>query len=158
MIYTMVDAVLNKFIELRNHEIVLLSIFGSLFLWRFLYLFLFTGRILFKKKLIVKDTNAIPFSLMLVIRNEESNLRANLPRLLSIENSPLEVVAVDDFSQDNSLIVLGVMRSNSKKLKVSSLNQETRNSAKMAQNIALKAATNEWVIKIPVTISDFNRN
>jgi hypothetical protein len=65
------------------------------------------------------------------------------------------VVVIDDFSQDNSLSVLGTMKSVEKRIHVSSLNQETRYSVKLAQNIALKAAQNEWVLVVPVSVSGF---
>ncbi|MFW5774464.1 MAG: glycosyltransferase, partial [Tangfeifania sp.] len=83
---------------------------------------------------------------MLTYRNEEENLRKYLPLLLASAKAGSEVVAVDDYSQDNSLSVLGVLREGHSNLKVSSLNQETRYSEKMAQNIALKAASNNWVM------------
>jgi hypothetical protein len=94
--------------------------------------------------------------LLLTYRNEEKNLLRHLPKILEIENINFEVVAVDDFSQDNSLSVLGVMKKENEKLRVSSLNQETRFSEKLAQNISLKAAKNNWVMVIPASVINFS--
>jgi len=143
----MVDFILNAFAGFQWYDWVLLGFFGLLYLLKLLYLFLFTGRILYRRK--SAQTNQIPLSLLLTYRNEEENLTNYLPQVLESLNPGSEVVAVDDYSQDNSLSVLGVLRESHSNLKVSALNQETRYSEKMAQNIALKAASNSWVMVIP---------
>ncbi len=136
--------------------LVLLVTFGVLFFLRLSYLFLFTGRVLFRKKLYVNDSGAKPLSLILTVRNQEENLKTNLPKILSNEAVDFEVVAVDDYSEDNSFLVLGSLKEKYKRLKISMLNQETRYSTKLAQNIALKAAQYNWVLTIPATMFDVN--
>jgi len=143
----MVDFILNAFAGFQWYDWALLGFFGLLYLLKLLYLFLFTGRILYRRKSV--QTEQIPLSLLLTYRNEEENLRKYLPQVLASAKAGSEVVAVDDYSQDNSLSVLGVLRESHSNLKVSALNQETRYSEKMAQNIALKAASNSWVMVIP---------
>lgn len=135
--------------------LILLFAFTAILLLRILYLLLVTGRIVFNKKQNGEVLSGEPISLLLTYRNEEENLRNNLPEILKIENSNFEIVAVDDFSQDNSLSVLGVMKNENGKLRISSLNQETRFSEKLAQNIALKAAQNNWVMVVPVSVTVF---
>lgn len=71
--------------------------------------------------------------------------------VLSINGVDFEVIVVDDFSQDNSFQVLGMLRGRSDRLKVSTLQQETRFSTKMAQNLALKAASNDWILTVPIS-------
>lgn len=139
-------------------DLVLLIIFGALLLLRFLYLWLVPGRVAFRKENNNETKVKEPISLLLTFRNEEKNLLQYLPELLKIENADFEVVAVDDFSQDNSLSVLGVMKNGNGKLRVSSLNQETRFSEKLAQNIALKAAKNNWVMVIPASLAGYDKN
>lgn len=136
--------------------LVLLVTFGVLYFLRLAYLFLFTGRVLFRKKLNVDDSGAKPLSLILTVRNQEENLKKNLPKILSNRALDFEVVAVDDYSGDNSFLVLGALKEKYKRLKISMLNQETRYSTKLAQNIALKAAQYDWVLTVPVTIFDVN--
>ncbi len=141
-----------SFSGINAFDVLLLTIFGVLLFSRILYLWLVVGRIAFRNNNHSDVKNGEPISLLLTFRNEEKNLQQYLPEILKIKNVDFEVVAVDDFSQDNSLSVLGVMKEENGKLRVSSLNQETRFSEKLAQNIALKAARNNWVMTIPVSL------
>ncbi|NQU51669.1 MAG: glycosyltransferase [Bacteroidetes bacterium] len=144
----------NIFNALTFIDLVLLATFAVLLLSRLLYLFLFTGRVLFRKKVDSGNAKAKPLSLIVTVRNEEENLKNNLPKILSLEDIDFEIVAVDDYSQDNSYLILGLLKERYNRLKISVLNQETRYSMKLAQNIALKAAANDWVLSFPVTISE----
>ena len=150
----MIEKYQELFNGLTGFELVLLVAFGVLFLLRLLYLFLFTGRILFIKKIKIVNTEKKPLSLILTIRNEEVNLKKNLPKILSLDSVNFEMIVTDDFSYDNSYLVLGLLKERYKRLIISSLNQETRYSMKMAQNIAIKAANNEWILNIPVSLSE----
>ncbi len=145
MIQTLIDNILG----LQGIRLVLSILFAALFITRFVYMFLFTGRILFQKK--ITQTDPTPISLIYTVRNEESRLKNNLAPVLSINDADFEVIVVDDFSQDNSFQVLGMLRGRSDRLKVSTLQQETRYSTKMAQNLALKAATCDWILPVPIS-------
>lgn len=149
----MVDIFLNAVNSLQWYDWVLIGLFGFFYLLKIIYLFLFTGRVLYQKK----STSAgnTPLSLILTYRNEEENLKKFLPPVFSGLTPGSEVVAVDDYSQDNSLSVLGVLRKKHSTLKVSSLNQETRYSEKMAKNIAMKAASNSWIMVIPPGLAEY---
>jgi glycosyltransferase involved in cell wall biosynthesis len=145
----MIQTFYNALTSLNGFDLVLALIFAVLFIIRLLFLFLFTGRILFQKK--IKQTSAVPLSLIYTVRNEETRLKNNLAPVLSINDAEFEVIVVDDFSQDNSFQVLGMLRGRSDRLKVSTLQQETRFSTKMAQNLALKAAGYEWILTVPIS-------
>ena len=145
----MIQTLYNSLANLHAFYLVLALIFTVLFIIRMLYLFLFTGRILFQKKL--KQVTPAPLSLIYTVRNEETRLKNNLVPVLSINDADFEVIVVDDFSQDNSFQVLGMLRGRSDRLKVSTLHQETRFSTKMAQNLALKAAGYEWILTVPIS-------
>lgn len=95
----------------------------------------------------------VPLSLILTFRNEEDNLRKYLEPLLAENRLGYEVVAVDNYSQDESASVLMALQSRFQALKVSSLKQDVNYSAKMAQNIALKAARHDWVNVITPTVN-----
>ncbi len=140
------------FPSIKDAEIILLFVFFALYLLRLIYLFLFTGRLLFKKKKISANNNWSPLSLILTVRNEEETLKNNLPALLTIDGVDYEVVVVDDFSQDNTYLLLGSYKKLYRRLKISSLNQETRYSLKLSQNIAIKATDYEWILPVPVSI------
>lgn len=150
----MIQSDLNIFANLNEGEIALIAAFAVLFILRFYYLLFFTARIAFHKKMKIPEGIAKPLSLIIPVRNEEENLRMNLPPLLSLEGIDFEVIVVDDFSQDDSFLVLGMLKKQFKRLKISALNQETSYSSKLAQNIALKAAVNDWVLIVPITIQN----
>ncbi len=145
----MVQQIYNTLITLQGFELALALVFAVLFIIRILFLFLFTGRILFRKK--IKQTSPASLSLIYTVRNEEIRLKNNLAPVLSINDVDFEVIVVDDYSQDNSFQVLGMLRGRSDRLKVSTLHQETRFSTKMAQNLALKAASNDWILPVPIS-------
>jgi glycosyltransferase involved in cell wall biosynthesis len=145
----MIQTFYNALITLHGFELALALVFAVLFIIRILFLFLFTGRILFRKK--VPQTSPAPLSLIYTVRNEEIRLKNNLAPVLSINGVDFEVIVVDDFSQDNSFQVLGMLRGRSDRLKVSTLQQETRFSTKMAQNLALKAASFDWILSVPIS-------
>lgn len=150
--YQMIQTYQEILSGLSLFEIMFLIAFVFVFFIRFLYLVLFTARVLFQANLKSATEVRNPVSLILTARNEENCLRKNLPSILSLNNPDYEVVVVDDFSQDNSFIVLGTLKKEFKRLKISTLNEETRYSMKLAQNIAIKAAVNDWVLAIPVTL------
>ncbi len=152
----MIQNYLDIFIDLSLNEKALLFVFIFLFVLRFTYLFLFTGRVLFRKKSKIEEKHSNPLSLILTVRNEEEQLRKNIPKILSLENVDFELIIVDDFSQDNSYQILGLLKERYKRLTISTLNQETRFSTKLANNIAIKATKNNWVLGFPVTLSDVN--
>lgn len=145
----MIQTIYNTLLNLNGLDLALAIIFALLFIIRLLFLFLFTGRILFRKK--TKFTSTAPISLIYTVRNEETRLKNNMAPVLSINGVDFEVIVVDDFSQDNSFQVLGMLRGRSDRLKVSTLQQETRFSTKMAQNLALKAASHDWILTVPIS-------
>jgi glycosyltransferase involved in cell wall biosynthesis len=145
----MIQIIYDTLLNLNGLDLALAIIFAVLFIIRLLFLFLFTGRILFRKK--TKYSSPAPISLIYTVRNEENRLKNNMAPVLSINGVDFEVIVVDDFSQDNSFQVLGMLRGRSDRLKVSTLQQETRFSTKMAQNLALKAASNDWILTVPIS-------
>ncbi len=151
--YCMIQTYKDIITGLHGFSLIVSVLFVVIYLVRMLYLFLFTGRILFRKPIKTDNHPALPLSLILTIRNDEYNLRKYLPGLLEIDGVDYEVIVVDDFSQDNSYLVLGSLRKEHKRLKISTLNEETRFSAKLAQNIAIKAASHDWVLTVPVVFN-----
>jgi len=134
---------------LRGHPIdwALFILFIVLFVLHVAYMLFITLRAALHKNLPAGSLS--PLSLLLVVKNEEENLGRNLKPFLEKRKGDYEVVAVDNFSQDESLQVLGNIKTDHPHLIVSSLKQNTPYSEKMAQNIALKAARHDWVTLIP---------
>ncbi len=146
--------------QLNNLQWIILGLFILVFLFRLYYLLFFEARWLFNghRGVIANEKSAEPISVLLTVRNEEENLRRLLPQLLSINNVKYEAVAVDDYSLDNTYSVLGAFRKKHSHFRISALNEETRFSEKLAQNIALKAAQYDWVLLLPVDAEAVNND
>jgi glycosyltransferase involved in cell wall biosynthesis len=142
--------------QLSIWEIVLLSFIAGIYLIRFLYDLFIYGRLLFKSDFKIENSRP-SFSILMIARNEEDNIRNNLPKILSSDYDDFEVVVVDDFSQDQTYTLLGLLREENKKLRISSLNQETRHSSKQALNIGFKAAKNDWVFISKPSVTEFQQ-
>lgn len=110
-----------------------------------LYTLFFRLRLALLKPSRAQET-AQSFSVIMVQRNEEQNLVKNLPGWLSLGYPHYEVVVVDDYSEDNSLTKLGLMKQQYPRLKMTGLNQETRFSQKLSRNLAMKAAAHDKVV------------
>ena len=87
-----------------------------------------------------------PVSILLSVRNEEGRIEKLLLRLLEQQYQDYEVIVVDNFSEDNTLMIIGALSNKYPRLKFSALSQELRFSEKMTVNLALKAAHNDWTI------------
>ena len=98
----MIDFFQHTLSEITFFQWAALVVFGLLFMSRLFYRLFFSLRILIHKKRKPAAGEKVPLSLLLTIRNEEDNLKKNLPEILKLKNADFEVVAVDDFSQDNS--------------------------------------------------------
>ncbi|WP_319502040.1 glycosyltransferase [uncultured Draconibacterium sp.] len=147
----MILELLDTFNTLTSTQLVVFVVVVLLWLLRLLYLLFFPLRVLIKTKAKPEVTEKASLSVLMVVRNEEENCRETLPRLLDLASPGMEVVVVDDFSQDNTLSVLGLLKQRYQRMKLSSLSQETRYSEKLAQNIALKSAEKDWVMVYPVS-------
>ncbi|WP_319479026.1 glycosyltransferase [uncultured Draconibacterium sp.] len=147
----MIRELLDTFNTLTSTQLVVFVVVALLWLLRLLYLLFFPLRVLIRTSEKKVATEKTPLSVLMVVRNEEENCRETLPNLLNLENPDMEVVVVDDFSQDNTLSVLGVLKQRYQRMKLSSLSQETRYSEKLSQNIALKSAEKDWVMVYPVS-------
>ncbi|WP_346861388.1 glycosyltransferase [uncultured Draconibacterium sp.] len=150
----MIQEFQNIFAQFTGIQLIVFAAFVVVYLIRLLYLFLFTGRVVFRKKSEKKTAVNTPVTLLFTLRNEETHIRKILPKILELEGFNFEVVVVDDYSQDSSYSVLGLLNQRYGRLKISSLNEETRFSVKLAQNIALKSASNNWVLITPISLSE----
>ncbi len=153
----MIENIQHTFLQLNQTELFLLLFFAAVFFFRMLFLFLFTGRVVFHKRKVYPESGGESLSLILTARNEEQNLKPILKNVFDIKNTEFEVIVVDNFSDDNSLWVLNMMKKDHENLKVSSLNQDTNHSVKIAQNIALKAATKACAMVVPASVTGFQQ-
>jgi len=111
--------------EIQTFDIVILSVSGSIWLLVMFYNIQFYLRLAFYK-VPGSGSASVPVSVIMIVRNEEENLKKHLNGWLSMGYPNYEILVVDDFSEDNSLTVLGVLRQQHPRLKLTGLNQETR--------------------------------
>jgi len=90
----------------------------------------------------------IPISIIISARNEENNLRENLPSILTQNYPDFEVVVVNDCSYDESDLVLEEFAKNWSRLKVVTITEHARfkTGKKFALTLGIKAAKNEHLL------------
>ncbi len=150
----MVQEFIDNISILNRVQLIVLGAFVFVYILRLFYLLLFSARLTTLKIPGFANDVVAPTSILFAVRNEEENARTVLPGLLESSNKNYELVVIDDFSQDGTLPVLGLFKQRFPQLKFSSLSQETRFSVKLAQNIALKSASNNWVMYMPIALKD----
>jgi glycosyltransferase involved in cell wall biosynthesis len=136
---------ISFFQALQSFDYLFLGIVAILWLLLFYYNLQFYLRLALYKIPPVNSAD-IPLSVLMVERNEEANLAKNLPGWLSLDYPAYEIVVVDDFSEDNSVTALGLLRLKHQRLRMTCLNQETRYSQKLSRSLALKAASYDHVV------------
>jgi glycosyltransferase involved in cell wall biosynthesis len=151
----MLELYQNAIMQVHALEWALTGLFVLLFLFQVFYLLFFNLRVARHKSTPASPSGAL--SLLMVLRNEEDNLRDYLPGMLALNNCEFELVAVDNYSLDNSYIYLQSLQNQYQHLKISRLKQDTDFSEKMAQNIGLKAARYDWVMSVPPTAATFGK-
>ncbi len=131
--------------------IILLAGFISVLIVQITFYF----RLLFvKKSEDVEDEK--PISVLLCVRNEESRIEHVINQLIQQDYKKFEVVIVDDFSEDSTLTIIGVLAKKYPNVRFSSLAQETIYSEKISINLALKAAKYDHVIFVDPSTSELD--
>ncbi len=133
----------------REHLFLLIvfAIFGltsAVQLFYYLYFYL----AILKKRSEGEPGKKEPVSVIICARNEEDNLRAFLPSVLSQDYPDYEVIVVNDCSEDNTFEVLGELLPRYPHLRVSTVQKDPKftHNKKFAQFIGIKAATNEYLL------------
>jgi biofilm PGA synthesis N-glycosyltransferase PgaC len=103
-----------------------------------------------------ENTQEKAVSILMSVRNEEGRIEQLLLRLLEQQYQEYEVIVVDNFSEDNTLTIIGALSKKYPRLKFSSLSQELRFSEKMAVNLALKAAHHDWVVFLSPEVDEIS--
>ncbi len=100
--------------------ILIYFLIASLIVQLFYYLYFFSRIIFYRDNV---DTNKErPFiSVVICAKNEEKNVKENLPSILNQHYSNFEVIVVNDGSTDNTWQILEIMAKNFSHLKITSL-------------------------------------
>ena len=98
----------------------------------------------------IEDKKAVqhPVSVIICARNEEENLRNNLPLILEQDYSDFEVIVVNDCSSDESEWVLKEYSEKYSRLRIVTLKEHDRfkHGKKFAVTLGIKAAKNEYLL------------
>jgi glycosyltransferase involved in cell wall biosynthesis len=126
---------------------ILLGIFAGSFILQLLYWWIIHARVIYHRP-DVSRIRRTPVSVIICARNEEENLRNNLPLVMKQEYPEFEVIVVNDGSADKTEDVLRDMKLEYPHLRTSTIeaNQHQKRGKKLALTIGLKAARHGWVL------------
>jgi len=122
-------------------------VFIFLVLVQLFYYLYFYARVAFYRAGSRKE-NHVPVSVVICARDEEHNLRNNLPAVLEQQYPEFEVVVVNDCSEDNSDMVLKEFEQRYNHLRVTTIKKDEKftHGKKLALTIGIKAARYEWLL------------
>jgi glycosyltransferase involved in cell wall biosynthesis len=109
-------------------------------------LFYFSARVAFIKENKIEDKKGI--TVIICARNENENLKKNLPLILNQKYDDFEVVVVNDRSWDNSIEILNNFKVKYSNLKIVDIpdNKTDNFGKKLAITIGIKAAKNNYLL------------
>ncbi len=136
--------------NLTNYNIVfqsLIILFSGCFIIQIIYWSLVFPRILFYRPP-RSNIRRFPVSVIICARDEEANLRANLPLILEQDYPEYEVIVVNDASTDGTEDLLFLMQRQYPRLRTSFIreSEHLRQGKKLALTVGIKAAKHDWVL------------
>jgi len=128
-------------------DIELLAAFSVVFIIQMYYLLgVYLKLALHKKEEFNPASNQV--TIIIPLRNEETRIRELVTMFTELPFDDLQVMVIDEFSEDDTLHILNILAETNPRLKVTSLSQETRFQEKQAINIGLKGAQSPWVVQL----------
>ena len=122
---------------------LLLIVTGRLVQYAWLY-----APFIFRIPVLPENENKEPVSLIMTAKNEEENLRENIPRWLAQDHHEFEIIVVDDQSEDDSLLYLKEAQKQDSRLKIVELGQHIHKypGKKLALLLAMKKAAHDCLL------------
>ena len=117
------------------------------FIVQILFWLLIWSRVLFYKP-VRSRTRKTPVSVIICARNEEENLRKNLPLILEQKYPDFEVVVINDCSSDGTEKYLDKLKEQYPILKTTTIKEDIKfkHGKKLALTIGIKAANNDLLL------------
>jgi len=127
---------------------LLAGICGLLLAFQLYYLLSVYSKLAFYKIPSKQDNVPLPLSVIICARNEEDNLRANLPKILHQDYPEFEVILVNDFSEDDTKWLLKDLCTEYPHLKVVEIAEHVRlkHGKKFAVTLGIKGARYEHLV------------
>jgi len=134
--------------QLPIHQTIIFSILIAALLVQLFYYLFFYVRVTVKRQPKHSRPDQEPVSIVICARNEEENLRHNLPLILEQAYPEYEVVVVNDCSEDGTADVLSAFQERFKNLRVTTIKTDEKftHGKKLALTIGIKAATHEFLL------------
>ncbi|KPK87046.1 MAG: hypothetical protein AMS27_03500 [Bacteroides sp. SM23_62_1] len=122
-------------------------IYIATFAIQMLFWLLIYARIIFYHPASLKIRKT-PVSVIICARNEEQNLRKNLPLILNQQYADFEVVVINDCSNDGTEDFLNELTREYSFLKTTTIKEDKkfRHGKKLALTIGIKSASHEWLL------------
>ncbi|SDC18205.1 Glycosyltransferase, catalytic subunit of cellulose synthase and poly-beta-1,6-N-acetylglucosamine synthase [Williamwhitmania taraxaci] len=126
---------------------ILITLAATLFIQLFYYLF-FYARVAVKRQPQHSRPDQEPVSIVICARNEEENLRKNLPLIMEQAYPEYEVVVVNDCSEDGTADILSNFQKQYNNLRVTTVKVDEKftHGKKLALTIGIKAAQHEFLL------------
>ncbi|GGC19521.1 glycosyl transferase family 2 [Parapedobacter defluvii] len=141
---------MDIFSQIAENAFILLSgICGLLLLFQLYYILsVYSKLALYKIPSLPVKSSLPPLSVIICARNEEENLRRNLPHILAQDYPAFEVILVNDFSEDETKWLLRDLCAQSPYLKVVEIAEHVRlkHGKKFAVTLGIKAAQYEHMV------------
>lgn len=138
------------FSELEIYQLALLGIFASAFLVQLIYYIFIYGKVGRYKQVKLDDTQIQwpPISVVICAKNEQENLKKNLPLVAEQDYPNFEVVVVDDCSEDDTHYLLKSLKASYPHLRHTFIKGDEKftHGKKLALTVGIKAASHEFVV------------
>lgn len=141
-------------------RVTLLSVFLLTFIIQLYYLVANQRSLATYKPTAALPEAKLPVSVIISARNEEKNLKENLPAILEQDYPDFEVIVVNDCSVDDSDLILQEMQKSYPHLKVVTKTEHVRfkTGKKFALTLGIKAAANEHLLFTDADCSPASKN
>ena len=141
---------LNLLLHLSTCEYVTIALLLISFTIQQLYIWNVFGRVAFckKKKKTAPPNEKEGVSIIICARNEKDLLEKHLPLFLAQSYPKYEVILVNDCSEDDSELLLGVMKAQYANLEVRHIpnDDKFKHGKPMAIGVGIKAAKYDWLL------------
>jgi poly-beta-1,6-N-acetyl-D-glucosamine synthase len=145
--------------SLGSLELIILLVFGVVTLIQLFYYLFFYLKIGFPIQY-PQPASQPPVSIVICARDEEENLRNNLPLILEQDYPDFEVVLVDDCSSDNTEFLLKEFTARYSHFRYTRIHQDDKfmHGKKLALTVGIKSAKNEWLLLTDADCKPAGRN